>query len=146
MSGHCDFCQVWHSGSCCHPGRHEVESLRAALAAATAREEGAEAKRVEAERLAHFWIEEALREGLNRDYWRRRTEQAEDGLEKLGTDYRWLFNDSQGYLEFSVRVSLRAIDAAGARVLLHTAESAYQSLREAVDARALAAAKGGQDG
>lgn len=21
MSGHCDFCGVWHSGSCCHPER-----------------------------------------------------------------------------------------------------------------------------
>ena len=21
MSGHCDFCNIWHSGSCCHPGR-----------------------------------------------------------------------------------------------------------------------------
>lgn len=21
MSGWCDFCQIWHSGSCCHPGR-----------------------------------------------------------------------------------------------------------------------------
>jgi hypothetical protein len=21
MSGMCDFCGIWHSGSCCHPGR-----------------------------------------------------------------------------------------------------------------------------
>ena len=21
MSGFCDFCQIWHSASCCHPGR-----------------------------------------------------------------------------------------------------------------------------
>lgn len=21
MSGHCNFCGIWHSGSCCHPGR-----------------------------------------------------------------------------------------------------------------------------
>lgn len=39
-SGHCDFCNCWHSGSCCHPGRAamavveaEREALRAACAA-----------------------------------------------------------------------------------------------------------------
>lgn len=21
MSGHCEFCHVWHSGPCCHPGK-----------------------------------------------------------------------------------------------------------------------------
>lgn len=23
MSGHCDFCECWHSGPCCHPGRYK---------------------------------------------------------------------------------------------------------------------------
>ena len=32
MSGHCDFCQTWHSGSCCHPGRAELTRLRAEVA------------------------------------------------------------------------------------------------------------------
>lgn len=28
MSGHCDFCQIWHSGGCCHPGRAILEAQR----------------------------------------------------------------------------------------------------------------------
>lgn len=31
MSGHCDFCQIWHSGSCSHPGRNEMVALQAQL-------------------------------------------------------------------------------------------------------------------
>lgn len=27
MSGYCNFCGVWHSGSCCHPGRLRYDSL-----------------------------------------------------------------------------------------------------------------------
>lgn len=30
-SGFCDFCQVWHSASCAHPGRAEIERLKAEL-------------------------------------------------------------------------------------------------------------------
>ncbi len=29
MSGYCDFCEIHHSGSCCHPGRAKLEALRA---------------------------------------------------------------------------------------------------------------------
>ena len=29
---HCDFCQTWHSGSCCHPGQAIVGLLRARVA------------------------------------------------------------------------------------------------------------------
>jgi len=28
MSGHCDFCGIWHSASCCHPGRAKLEELK----------------------------------------------------------------------------------------------------------------------
>lgn len=38
MSGHCDFCDMWHSGPCCHPGRvilamqdEEIKDLKAKL-------------------------------------------------------------------------------------------------------------------
>lgn len=31
MSGFCDFCQVWHSASCCHPGRQVIADLSAKL-------------------------------------------------------------------------------------------------------------------
>ena len=27
MSGMCDFCHTWHSGSCCHPGQAKVREL-----------------------------------------------------------------------------------------------------------------------
>jgi len=27
MSGYCDFCQIWHSASCCHPGRIRLIAL-----------------------------------------------------------------------------------------------------------------------
>jgi len=27
MSGHCDFCEIWHSGPCCHPQRGKIEAL-----------------------------------------------------------------------------------------------------------------------
>jgi len=40
MSGHCDFCGVWHSAGCCHPKRAEYDRLiefqREAIAAWTA--------------------------------------------------------------------------------------------------------------
>lgn len=32
MSGHCDWCGVWHSGSCCHPGRVLYQDLERKLA------------------------------------------------------------------------------------------------------------------
>jgi protein-arginine kinase activator protein McsA len=32
MSGHCDFCGVWHSGSCSHPGRQWKERAERAEA------------------------------------------------------------------------------------------------------------------
>src|SRR5512142_3274826 len=32
MSGHCDFCGIWHSGSCCHPGRIVVAQQQDDLA------------------------------------------------------------------------------------------------------------------
>jgi len=42
MSGHCDFCGIWHSGPCCHPGRAilagkdlEINVLRFKLANVT---------------------------------------------------------------------------------------------------------------
>ena len=31
MSGHCDFCNVWHSGSCCHPGQAKLTELERQL-------------------------------------------------------------------------------------------------------------------
>ena len=53
MSGHCEFCGIWHSASCCHPGRgaldvadHEITALRAKLAEAEKAREEAEAKLV----------------------------------------------------------------------------------------------------
>jgi hypothetical protein len=33
MSGHCDFCGIWHSGSCCHPGRAKLASAYARIRA-----------------------------------------------------------------------------------------------------------------
>jgi len=36
MSGHCDFCGIWHSASCCHPGRAVVANLESQLTAANA--------------------------------------------------------------------------------------------------------------
>jgi hypothetical protein len=27
MSGHCDFCGIWHSSSCFHPGRAKLDTL-----------------------------------------------------------------------------------------------------------------------
>lgn len=52
MSGHCSFCDTWHSGSCCHPGRQllsqvEQERDEAQLAAAQWRDQLA------AERVQH---------------------------------------------------------------------------------------------
>ena len=67
MSGHCDFCGVWHSSSCCHPGRGR---LRIAIAER-------DAARAEVERLreALLNMKDRLdgvglrleREGLDRD-------------------------------------------------------------------------------
>jgi len=39
MSGHCDFCQIWHSASCCHPGRAKLIDLESQLTASEANEE-----------------------------------------------------------------------------------------------------------
>lgn len=36
MAGHCDFCGIWHSGSCCHPGRAKLAELERELASAVA--------------------------------------------------------------------------------------------------------------
>lgn len=33
MSGHCDFCGIWHSGGCCHPGRAIVANQAQRIAA-----------------------------------------------------------------------------------------------------------------
>jgi len=33
MSGHCDFCDIWHSGFCCHPGRVKLEFANAEIQA-----------------------------------------------------------------------------------------------------------------
>ena len=33
MSGHCDWCDIWHSGSCCHPGRALYADLEVKIAA-----------------------------------------------------------------------------------------------------------------
>lgn len=34
MSGHCDFCGIWHSGSCCHPARVKFSLIESDLAVA----------------------------------------------------------------------------------------------------------------
>jgi len=42
MTGHCDFCGIWHSGPCCHPGRAklvELVELESQLTAANAKVE-----------------------------------------------------------------------------------------------------------
>lgn len=28
-SGHCDFCGIWHSAGCCHPGKARLDALEA---------------------------------------------------------------------------------------------------------------------
>jgi len=35
-SGHCNFCNIWHSGGCCHPGRMVVANLEEQLRQAQA--------------------------------------------------------------------------------------------------------------
>jgi len=32
VSGHCDFCGIWHSASCCHPGRAKLLAAQAEIA------------------------------------------------------------------------------------------------------------------
>lgn len=32
MSGHCDWCQLWHSGGCFHPGRYPYAAAQDRIA------------------------------------------------------------------------------------------------------------------
>jgi chorismate mutase len=160
VSGHCDFCGIWHSGSCCHPGRAELDALRAALATATARAEKADAER-EAAVLAMREACAGVAQAMIEESWTKRHYAESHGVANERTSMTRAVSAMAERIR-SLPTPTSALDAERERVVREAVRWCYEhpakrttndkceaekmDSLDAYLARALAAAKGGQDG